>query len=388
MRVLFLNRRLSDRGGADRWLLGVLARLQGRAETQLLVGYADQELPAAERERIGPWERLKGLDRGGLGRPAGPAARARLAEAIERFAPDAIHVNDVMDPELLEIAAATGRAVAMVQDHRCFCPGRGKVDADDRACNEPMGERCLRCFEDEDYGRTVLDLTQRRLDAVSRMGRVTVLSRYMAGELAAAGVAADRIEVVPPFVDRLACTADGDPGAGEHHLLVGRLSRHKGIAVALAAARAMDARLPLTIAGEGPLADKIKRAALDPDGQVRFQGWADRETLAVLLGQACSLWLPSLWAEPFGIVGLEAMAAGVPVVAADVGGVRDWLEPDETGLLIAANDPAGLAAAADRLAADQALARRLGERGRQRLEQSFDPEGVVQRLLELYAEMP
>ena len=78
MRLLLLNSRLSERGGADRWLLGILARLQQHVQTLLAVGYEDSNLPATERDRVGAWRRLKGLDSRGLGgSPQGATVRLR-----------------------------------------------------------------------------------------------------------------------------------------------------------------------------------------------------------------------------------------------------------------------------------------------------------------------
>ena len=385
MRVLLLNSRLSERGGADRWLLGVLARLQGRVETLLAVGYEDGALPAPERARIGRAVRLKGLDGRGLGRRAAGAAE-RLRRLIDDFAPHVVHANDVTDPDLLEVVAACGRGMQTVQDHRFFCPGRGKVDAADRPCHDPMGESCLRCFEDAAYGERVIDLTRQRLAPLHRMKRITVLSRYMARELAAVGVPPERIARIPPFVDGLAIepTPLAGAGHGEFHLMAGRLTSHKGVEVALAAARALRTDLPLVVAGDGPLAGTVAAAALRPGARLRFEGWADRRTLAELLQRARSLWLPGLWAEPFGIAGLEAMAAGVPVISSGGGGVSDWLADGETGLLVEHGSAAALARAADRLAAQPELAERLGRNGRRRAARCFVPDEIMGQLLAVY----
>jgi glycosyltransferase involved in cell wall biosynthesis len=169
--------------------------------------------------------------------------------------------------------------------------------------------------------------------------------------------------------------------------LAGRLSEHKGVRVALAAARALRSDLPLVVAGDGPLAEVVREEARRPATRVRFAGWADRRALGDLLGRARSLWLPSLWAEPFGIAGLEALACGVPVVASDGGGVADWLSHDENGLAAKAGSAADLARAADRLACDPDLARALGERGRERVAREFEPASLMRRLRDVYAEV-
>lgn len=385
VRILLVNGRLSERGGAHRWLLGVVARLRGCVETVLAVGAEDAGFPAAERARIGAVRRVKGLDGRGLGRARGGAA-GRLRALIEEIGPDVVHANDVTDPALLDVVADSGRGMLTVQDHRFFCPGRGKVDLDDRPCRDPMGDSCMRCFDDAGYGRAVLDLTRRRLAAAGRMRRVAVLSRYMAGELVAAGLRPGRVVRIPPFVDALPAATSADAAAGDFHLLAGRLSAHKGVEVALAAARALRF-LPLVVAGEGPLAETVRAHAQERGDRVRFVGWANRTDLAVLLSRARSLWLPSLWAEPFGIVGLEALARGVPVIGSDSGGVTDWLTDGHDGLLVRPGSPEELARAAERLAAEPSLAQRLGENGRRRVASEFAPSRQMRLLLDTYAEV-
>ena len=386
MRVLFINRRLSDRGGADRWLLGVLARLQGQMETLLAFGYRDRSFPRSEEARIGTSVHLKGLDRGGPGREAGPGTRARLDALIASFAPDWVHTNDLVDPGLLDAIAATGRGVLTVQDHRFFCPGRGKLDARGRICTRPMGEACLGCFDDRGYAENLLSLTTRRIEAARRMRWITVLSGYMADELQAVGVSPSSIRAIPPFADFDLAGMHADPGAGRFHLLAGRLADHKGVRVALEAAGHLVRSVPLMVAGDGPLEEDIRRAARASPRRVRFAGWADRDGMRLLLADACTLWLPSLWAEPFGIAGLEAQAAGVPVIASDTGGVRDWLVPDQTGLLVPPADPEALARAANTLVKDPDRARALGRKAKILTRERFDANLRTDELVRLYTE--
>lgn len=393
MRVLFLNGRLSDRGGADRWLLGVLARLARRVETVLAVGRVE---PLADARRVGPVVRLKGLERSGLERRSAGVAD-RLRRLLAEVKPDVIHVNDVVHPAALQVVAETGRAVMTVQDHRSFCPGPGRVLPDLTPCRSPMGaETCADCLPDPAYRTRMLALTARRRAAVARMARVVVLSRYMAGELAQAGVPPERITVVPPFVDGL--DADEAPGGvpthrtasraampvalhPPWHLFAGRLTRHKGADVALEAAGMLREAVPLVVAGEGPLAETARATP-----GVFTAGWVGRQGMAHLLDGACSLWMPARWAEPFGIVGIEALSRGVPVVAVPVGGVPEWLEDQLSGLFIPPGSPRALARAADRLA-DPALGRRLGRAGQERVARDFGTGRAVKQLLDIWAEV-
>jgi glycosyltransferase involved in cell wall biosynthesis len=344
MRVLFLQGRLSERGGADRWLLSTAAALVPHVEVHVGVGRVDPQLPVAELERMGRVHSCKGLGRGGLSAKGSAGAVARLDALIAQVEPDLIHVNDVVDPVLLGRVADTGRGVAMVQDHRAFCPGPGKVMPDGSACATPMGDVCAACLPDADYRAAMLRLTEARAKSLGRMRAVTVLSPYMAEELALLGVPG--AHVIPPFVDLVSPPERASP---THHLFAGRLVAAKGVRTVLAAAGQVD--LPVVVAGSGPLEGEISAHA-----HVRFVGWQGRQGMAELLAGAKSLWMPSHWAEPFGIIGLEAMAAGVPVLATDVGGVSSW----HPGPFVPVGDAPALAAAARAVVAPPPLPPRFG----------------------------
>ncbi len=383
--VAHISDRLSARGGADRHLLGVLEHLAGRARATLLVGRDDGSLPERERRGLPPWRRIKGLDRSGLSGRGGRAAAGRLAAALKDLAPDLIHLHNLMDPGLIALAAQSAPALMTVQDHRLFCPGAGKLLPGGAICRRPLGDSCAACFRDADYGRRMLVLTRDRLYAAAGLKALIVLSRYMAGELTAAFGAlrlpAPPIQVIPPFVHGLELPAREGPG--RYHLLACRLVERKGVRVALAAA-GLGAGAPLVIAGDGTLAAEAAEAAAASGGRVRYAGWAQRAGMSRLLAGALSLWLPSLWAEPFGIAGLEALAAGVPVLASRVGGVDEWLAPG-AGELLPPGEAGALARAARRLAGDPELARRRGAAGR-RAAAGFAPGPLMERLLALYWE--
>jgi glycosyltransferase involved in cell wall biosynthesis len=114
---------------------------------------------------------------------------------------------------------------------------------------------------------------------------------------------------------------------------VGRLVEAKGPLDAVAAWRHSGVALPLVVAGTGPLRDQVEAAGAE------VLGWVPHERLPRLLRRARALLMPSRWQEPFGIAGLEAVAFGVPVVAWDSGGMREW----HRGPLVPWGDVAGLA---------------------------------------------
>ncbi|MGE0453931.1 MAG: glycosyltransferase family 4 protein [Vicinamibacteria bacterium] len=307
MRVLHLTDRWSDRGGAYVHLQGIVEE-QRKAGHTLRVAAADLEgqPPACPELSVVAGLEARGED---------PAPLLALDALVAAERPDLVHVHTVMNPRVLEWAGARP-ALITVQDHRLFCPGRGKLRLDGRVCVEAMSPTtCAPCFEDQAYFRHILGLTERRLRALRSLRRVVVLSEYMQRELVAVGVPEQQVDVVPPFVHDLRdCPANGPPCV----LFVGRLVSAKGPLEAVAAWRASEVRLPLVVAGTGPLREAVAAAGAE------VLGWVGRAELARLYARARAVLLTSRWQEPFGIVGLEARSLGVPVVAWDSGGVREW----------------------------------------------------------------
>jgi glycosyltransferase involved in cell wall biosynthesis len=310
LRILHLTDRLSARGGADWHLLGVLAHLAREAELVLAVGRDDGTATAPC-----PVARVPALAESHSA-PLGP----ELARLLDDFAPDVLHVHNVMSPTALAWAAERG-AMMTVQDHRSFCPGRGKLTATGEVCRVAMSRAaCAPCFDDHAYVQRLEALTRARLDALRGMRAITVLSAYMRRELAEVGLEPSRVAVVPPFAFGLdaAAVASGPPCV----LFCGRLVAAKGVWDAVAAWRAAEVALPLVFAGSGS-----ERQALEAAG-FEVLGWVPHEAVSGLYRRARALLLPSRWQEPFGIVGLEALTLGVPVVAWDSGGVREWAGDD------------------------------------------------------------
>jgi glycosyltransferase involved in cell wall biosynthesis len=117
-----------------------------------------------------------------------------------------------------------------------------------------------------------------------------------------------------------------------------------------------------------------------------YRGFGDRPTIRRLLGQAGVLVLPSI-EENCPMVILEAMAAGVPVVASRVGGIPDLIEDGVSGLLVEPADPASLTQAMRRLLADPAGAARIAAQAKRRAQERFQPRTIAQRHLEIYREV-
>jgi glycosyltransferase involved in cell wall biosynthesis len=115
-----------------------------------------------------------------------------------------------------------------------------------------------------------------------------------------------------------------------------------------------------------------------PDGVLILEDWPNRAVRAAWRRAIAGV-VPSAWQEPFGIVALEAMDAGVPVVASATGGLAEVVDDGETGLLVPPGDAGALADAIGRLVADVELRRRLGDGAARRIER-YRPDAIVPRI--------
>lgn len=170
---------------------------------------------------------------------------------------------------------------------------------------------------------------------------------------------------------------------------VSRLSTQKGLSFLLKALASILNRSPdlkLIIVGSGSLEEELKdeAARLNITDSVRFLG-ARRDVPDIL--KALDIFvMPSLW-EGFPRALLEAMATGLPVVAARVGGVADAIEDSVSGLLVEPTDVQGLAASISEMLNDSALAERLGKKAREVVEADFSVSGMVDSMAKLYTEV-
>ncbi|HXV86964.1 MAG TPA: glycosyltransferase family 4 protein [Gemmatimonadales bacterium] len=231
--------------------------------------------------------------------------------------------------------------------------------------------------------------------AARRADRVVAISRYTAAEVQRLG----RQDVsvipygvgVPPAGDP---TSPRDP-VGERPftaVFVGRLVPRKGVDVLLQALRKMS-RTPsrAVVVGTGPEAERLRALAvqLEVGDRVRFVGRVSDRELGNIYRLADAVVLPAVVdarsdTEGLGVVLLEGMQYGVPAVGSEVGGIPDIVEHEASGLLVRPGDPDALAAALTRLAHDPALARRLGEAGRERVRRVFGWPAIVERWATLY----
>jgi glycogen(starch) synthase len=235
--------------------------------------------------------------------------------------------------------------------------------------------------------------------AMYEADRVIVCSQSMKNEICGHfNLPWDKVDVIPNAIDATQYQTSVDRGSvrqrygvgyGEKLILcVGRLVPQKGIEYFIRAIPSIAKRYPeakFIIVGEGWSRD-ILEAEARASGQgrkVQFTGFASDQEVINLMTSADVLVVPSVY-EPFGIVALEGMATGVPVVASQVGGLSEVIEHDRTGLFVFPRSPESIAWGIDRVLSDPDHAKWLIENAKEKLHKAYSWEAVAMKTVEVY----
>src|SRR5439155_26884295 len=224
---------------------------------------------------------------------------------------------------------------------------------DGRVCEDCVGHvpwRGIRhrCFRGSALGSTVLATSlvlHRGLGTFDDGSRYLAVSDFVRRKHIEAGVDPTRVAVKPNFV----WPAPSRVGPGDYFLFVGRLSREKGVDTLLAAWALGEPPGRLVIVGDGP--EIVSLRAIAPPG-VEFRGQVPADEVPPIMASARAWMIPSRWFEAAPRTITEAYAAGVPVIASDIGALSEAVQEGTTGYLARVNDPAAWAQAAERLADD------------------------------------
>ncbi len=265
------------------------------------------------------------------------SAALDVRREIDAVRPTVVMTSNVFDTAILREVRRVERFVVRLHDHRAFCPSGDRLFKQFAApCDLPMGTACLVnsvlrgcvCGPRPETLRRVRarEATWKALCAADAM---VVSSRYMAGLCAANGGSSARTFVLPPPVDPGAYVATPAPAPAEPRLLfAGRIVPQKGLrslvfALALVPERV---RPELRVAGaDSPELESSRALASRLGVRLRHLGWLDQKGLWAAMDDVHAMAVPSLWPEPFGLVGIEAQARGRPSVGYAIGGIPEWM---------------------------------------------------------------
>lgn len=375
MRVLQITRDYASNGGIGRYVQDLTAALEGAGHDVAIVCAQGSQ---SERVAVNV---VAGCDE--FEHRNARANRAAVMNIAGVVAPDLVLVH-AMDDYRLETALRERYRLARFVHNHVYCPSGIDHDvASLRSCERREGKACVagyltrRCWSVRRPSTAVT--FQRRARAALANARSAPLlftaSRYVRGRLTHNGVDERRVVVAPYFAGVPgAAPRSREPGtSGGTLLYAGRIVPEKGLSYLLRAMRLLGPAVRLVVNGDGPgRRDAIDLARnLGLERRVEFTGWTNRRALFASYQAADVVVVPSVWPEPFGLVGIEAMAYSKPVVAFRSGGIPEWLEDGETGYAVEPGDVAGLARRTADLLADPVLRLQMGYAGRRRACRDF-----------------
>jgi glycosyltransferase involved in cell wall biosynthesis len=319
-----------------------------------------------------------------------------LRDLARRWRPDVAHFHNIfplISPSAYSACRREGIPVVQtLHNYRLVCPA-GNLLRDGRTCELCVGRipwravryRCYRGSRGQSAAlasilsaHRVLRTWTRRIDAY------VALSEFGRQVFVRGGLPAERIFVRPNAVRAATPTARAPARSA---LYVGRLSEEKGIRVLLEA-WAHVVNVPLTIIGDGPLRSEVESAvASRAIPNVTVTGALSHDEVLTRLACAGMLVFPSVCQETFGLVVAEALSAGVPVIATNIGAQAEAVKHNVSGLLVQPHDPAALAEAVNNLATDTSLAERLSRGAREEFVARFSADRSYAILMSIYEQI-
>ena len=322
--------------------------------------------------------------------PWNPAVRKELAARLRASRPDVVHIHNtfpLLSPSVVAACADAGvPAVATLHNYTMVCPP-GTLHRDGHICTECVGGSPLPAVRHGCYrGSSAATIPMAASMVANRRRWWTGVSRFFCISaaqrdlLVSAGMPGERMAVKHNFVTDPGVRRTGD---GSHVLFLGRITEEKGVGLLMRAWDRLGGALgiPLVIAGTGPMQDEVATWAAGRS-DVSYVGLRNKAECRALTADAVAVVAPSTWLEAFGLVVVEAMAAGVPTVAAAHGAFPELVDDGVTGLLHQPGDADSLADRLRAVAGDRN--REMGDAARVRYEKDFTPAVGLDRLIAGY----
>ena len=384
MRVLLLHNRYRVEGGEERSV-----ELQMRALENAGIEHRLFERRSAVAGRgAAALAMLRGGASCGGGARGGGAKDGGVAAAVRELRADVVHAHNMqplIGPRGLAAAREAGaRVVLHLHNARLFC-AIGVAARD--------GGPCFRCRGRNTLPGLVLNCRESLPEAAvyaaaiaahqplvfESVARFATPSSWAAGQLALLGVPAERLDVLPHYLPASELASGSNADQGHYALAAGRLSPEKGLDTAIEAAA--QAGVPLWIAGDGRAAANLDAQARRRGAPVKMLGRVPRAEMRALLDGAAMLVLASRCHEfsPFSV--LEAMGAGVPVIATRSGGVPELIGSERC---VPRGDATALAGRMRALWGDPGRRREEGEALLARAMEQHAEERYLRELLALY----
>lgn len=382
LRVLILHNRYQQPGGED---IGV------RDEYALLKKHGhDVELVEENNDHIyGVIPKLQTT----LTAAYSSSARRRISSFLSKFQADVVHVHNffpVLTPSVYFACNAMNIPVVQtLHNYRLLCP-KATLFREGKVCESCLGRVIAwpgllhACYRDSHIGTAAvasISFLHRMLGTFERrVALMIVLSEFSRKKFISGGFSPQKLVVKPCFVDSDPGVGSGDGG---YVLFVGRLTEEKGIRILLNAWESLGDRIPLYIAGAGPLENEVKKTVERVAG-VKYLGFQERSSLNALMRSAGAIMFPSTWFEGLPRTIVEAFACGTPVIASRLGTMSTVIEHGRTGLHFEPGDVDDLIRKVTWMCCHAEEWRNLRQFARAEYEANYTPEQNYISLMNIY----
>ena len=384
-------------GGAEKLLFDTILSME-RIGCRNIIAYNDQpnQQPTGSRAEYA----CIGLETLDYSQPEYPQMAAeviaRLQEIIATHKPDLCHIHNFQNAMVTESLVKTLPCVRSIHDPRLYCFRQWKLLPDGGVCPHPLGPKCVArgCLSKGIKPKTRLDRNAkwvyRHFWAHRKMPVLIAESRSQIESLLQNGFRPDQIAWLPNFTSV-------KPKAEtlkfvEHHwddsknmvLAVGRAVYEKGLQILIEAYPHIKSQAEFVIITRGEYLETLRRKAAPHTPGVTVIPGVSYEVLRTYYAAASLVVVPSVWLEPFGLVGLEAYAHMKPVIGSRIGGIKDWLVDGKTGWFFEPGNPIDLAQKIDLALADKERLASMGRAAYDRAAAYYNQEIYLSRLQDIY----
>lgn len=331
MHILWINNKASLGGGAEQYIYNTVTHLNNQGVTSSLLYNPNME---AEHAFLDVFE------------SAYPLVCAK--EQIEAIKPDVMYIHQLHDYEMYaQIMQTDVSKIRFYHDHKLFCLREHKYTTlGKKTCTCKTGLNCYTCLgfiNKTQEGFKLASLAKlKKLQRINqKLDGFMVASEYMKNHLVLHDFDMSKIIVNPLYVnDNIEYKKNVNFTQSKTLLYVGQLITGKGIDILLDALKDVDSSYRLRIVGSGKQENVIRGYVekLKLENRVEFIGNVNHEKLVEYYQDAYCLIVPSRTPETFNLTGIEALKAGLPVIAADAGGIRQWLRHGVNGLCFETNN--------------------------------------------------
>ncbi len=331
MHILWINNKASLGGGAEQYIYNTVTHLNKKGITSSLL--YDPNIEVSHDF----------LDIFKMSFPL-----VLPTEQIKSIQPDLIYIHQLNDIDTFEdIINSNVKTIRFYHDHKLFCLREHKYTTlTKRTCTQKTGFNCYTCLgfinkTQNGFKLSSLGKLEKLQKLNSRLDTFLVASNYMKEHLKLHDFDAKKIFINPLYAnENNHYKKDVNFTKSKTLLFVGQLLMGKGIDILLNAMKDIDSSYKLKIIGAGAQNELFKAYSkkLKLQDRVEFVGAVKHEDLVKHYQEAYCLIVPSRTPETFNLTGVEALKAGLPVIAADVGGIKEWLRDGINGLLFDSND--------------------------------------------------